>query len=349
MCVKSKRRDIRMIEKKTDGFYIEGLKWFITGGNWGIINYRQNFGATSWFPRTNYPEGNGVFKNKNTVEPQLKAFHDNGITLLRVGLLDDCAAMFDQNCKLIGYNDVFRKDVFTFLELAIQYKIKVEFTLVDFLIAGKGKLVNGLWIRGRHKIIESPGLYIDGFLGRFLREFGNHPALFGFDVINEPEWMISPEDGGKWKNDPRDEMFPLSPIPFVQFQAFVAGCIEKIRQWAPGKFITVGVSCPNIDLVRNFDLDYYALHHYDWMGDLTQNLGKDFEGKPWILEEYPGKNNIGKYLSTVHGLNGAGALVWNLNPGIDSQCYTKPEAQNKLKEIWNFVTVSNIPSPYGNA
>ncbi|MDQ1354900.1 MAG: hypothetical protein QG657_5209 [Acidobacteriota bacterium] len=319
-----------------DGFYVGNNKWFIVGGNWRLIEYRQNFGTTAWFPN-----GNGVSQHPMFIGTKLEWFRQAGITLIRVGLVEDGTTLLNRSGNMVGYNEIFKKDVSKFLELAAQYHVKVEFSLVDFLIAGKEEEVAGVWLKGRREVIEDSKVrqgFIQNFLTPFLQDFGNSPALFGFDIINEPEWIISKDHGGGWEDITDLDDKAETPIPFDQFKSFVTQCTGKIRQLAPGKFVTVGVSCKYIELLNNLNtsLDYNAIHYYPWMGNLTTNLSIAPRDDPWSLEEFPGKGDIYSYFKTVSDNGGAGALMWNLSPEIDDQCYSFEEEAKKLQEIREF-------------
>ena len=322
------------VEIESDGFYIRDNKWFAAGGNWRLIEYRQNFGATAWFPK-----GNGISLHPGYVTTKLEWFRQAGITLVRIGLLDDGTTMFDKDGNVIGYDEIFKSDVSTFLNLAAQNNMKVEFVLVDYLLAGKEEECNEVWLRGRREVIENPqirSVFIQNFLDPFLKKFGNDPVLFGFDVFNEPEWIISKADGGFWE-DVSDENKPETPVSLEQIRNFISECTAKIRQLAPDKSVTVGVSCTNTGLLSNLDLDYTAIHYYPWMGNFEANVANAFGNIPWSLEEFPGKGDVYSYFDNVLKNSGTGALLWNLSPGIDNQCYDFDDEEGKLQEIRSFV------------
>ena len=334
------------IEVRNGSFYLNDQKWFIVGANWRLIEYGQNFGVTAWFP-----SGNGVAKHSNFIRLNLDTARRAGLKLLRVGLLDDGRVMFDQAGQVIGYDETFRQDLRTLLDLAQQAGIKIEFTLLDFLIAGQGHLSDGVWLRGRRNVIVDPALRADfraKFLVPFLHDFGNHPALFGFDLINEPEWLISRAECGGWE-DYKDEPDQPStkaeePVPYETLQAFLAECASDIRQLAPNKLLTVGVSAKFIPLVSNLTiLDYLAPHHYHWMDGLPSYL-PSLKGRTWTLEEFPTKfasgalpGSIREYLDLVFTLRGAGALFWNLTPEIDDKTFSCLERAAQLVEIRHWV------------
>ena len=331
------------ITVRCDGLYLNNEKWFVVGGNFRGLPYGQSFGVTDWFAW-----GNGVSRHPNFVRVNFDYFRRAGIKVIRAELLADGRTMFDNECHVTGYNDMFREDIRTFLNLADQAGIKVEFTLLDFLIAGKIENVEGVWLRGRSGIITNEMLkmeFIDEFLVPFLIEFGDHPALIGFDVINEPEWIISQAEGGDWENVD-DPTKAEDPVPIELLESFIDDCLNTIRTYAPGKLTTVGVSIKFIALVDDFDLDYLALHHYSSMGPLSYYVPLIPAGKPWILEEYPTRNtdmSITEYLSFIFEAGGAGALLWNLSPEIDDFTFTHDERDAVLLELYNWVI--QIPPP----
>jgi hypothetical protein len=73
------------------------------------------------------------------------------------------------------------------------------------------------------------------------------------------------------------------------------------------------------------------------MGNLESNLAMAFGNKPWSLEEFPGKGDIYSYFKTVLENGGAGALLWNLTPEADDQCYLFEDEESKLQETRRFV------------
>jgi len=326
------------VEVKSDGFYLNGAKWFVVGGNWRAIEYGQNFGATAWFPT-----GNGVSKHPGFIRASLADLRRSGVKVLRVGLLDDGRTMFDRDGRVTGYNDTFRTDVKKFLDLVVNAGLRVEFTLVDFLLAGKRENIDDVVVRGRSAVMADEARteeFIDRFLEPFLKEFGHHPAVIGFDIVNEPEWVVAKGDGGGWEDVTDIRTKAITPVPGQEFGSFVRACIETIRAHAPGKLVTVGVSCTHVDLVKGFDIDYYALHHYPWMGDLRDLAPLVPEGKPWVLEEYPTHGSapsISGHLDLVSELGGSGALLWNLSPGIDSATFRYEDRNKVLLEIRTWV------------
>lgn len=326
------------IEVKGDGFYLNNKKWFMIGGNWRIIGYAQNFGVTAWFPT-----GNGISKHPNFVKVSLDYIKQTGIKVVRVGLLEDGRTVFNKDGRVTGYDEIFRRDVRDFLDLVNEANIKVEFTLFDYLIAGKPEEVSRVWLRGRSNVItdeEVKDNFISQFLTPFLNEFEYHPALIGFDVINEPEWVISREDGGGWDDYHDLATKAEEPVSGEAMKIFITDCIETLREYAPTKLITVGTCAKFIPLVMDLDIDYFALHHYPWMYKLRAYLRLQPIGKPWSLEEFPTRAtpiSIPGYLNLTLEAGGTGATLWNLTPQIDKFTFSYSQRDAKLLELRNWV------------
>lgn len=318
------------------------------GGSWRGLEYGQNFGKTKWFP-----SGNGFSRHPNFVRLNLECMRRAGVSLIRVGLLDDGRVLFDKDGHVVGYDEMFRQDVQKLLDLARDTGIQVEFALFDFLVAGKAEEVEGVWVRGRSAVLTDPLLraeFMEKFLVPFLQEFGRHPALGGIDAINEPEWIVSVVDGGAWEDVKADDPTKaVAPIPGATLKSFLRETLATIRQLAPSKPITVGVSAKFLPLVTDLDMDYYALHHYPWMYPLEEYLPLLPPGKPWALEEFPTCKptsnpacapqtlSITAYLDMAWAEGARRALLWNLAPAIDNQTYRCGERDTVYQELRRWV------------
>jgi len=326
------------VDVKPDGFYMDGKRYFLVGGNWQVLEYGQNFGTTAW-----YPGGNGISKHPNFVREKLSSIRRAGIQVLRVGLLTDGRTMFDKIGHVNGYNKVFQEDVRTFLDIVSELNMRVEFTLFDYLIAGRADAADDVWMRGHSEIMTDEALkkeFLDKFLVRFLKEFGQNPTIIGFDIISRPEWMVGKKDGGTCEDMDDWSVKPDSPVPGKFMKSFISDAISTIHIHAPHKLVTVGISSVCIPFVQDLDIDYLAIHHYPWMGDLKEYLPLMSKEKPWVLEEFPtgdSKITVSGYFDMALRYGGTGAMLWNLSPGIDNYTFSHKEQQAKLLELRKWV------------
>ena len=308
---------------------------FIVGANYGLVAYAQNFSSTNWFPN-----GQGVSRRYGFIRTNLEYAVRAGIKLVRVGLLDDGRAVLDQNAHVTNYSDVFTDDVEALLSIAEEIGCRIHFVLIDYQLAGKSDEVDGVYLRGREELLQDATTrkeFITNFLEPFLKKFGSHPALYGIDLINEPEWLISKEEGGGWEN--KDEQSE-NPLPRADLLAYANDCIATIRTYAPTLYITIGVSAPFIELTQNIPIDYYGLHYYTWMGDFSEVLKNIPDEKPWMLEEFPsqtGPLKLTDYLNKSMELGASGALFWNLTPDLDDQTFSYTQRNQILEELRDWV------------
>jgi len=335
-------------------FFLNGKKWFVVGGNWRGLEYGQNFGATLW-----WPWGNGITRHVNYVDCYLQRFQNSGIKVIRVGLVKDGRVILSPDGKVIGYDEIFKQDVKKLLDMAASHDIKVEFTLLDYLIAGKAETVNDVQLRGHGHLITNANVtqhFLEDFLKPFLREFGLHPALMSIDCINEPEWLVSAKEGGGWDEFSDKRLKAPEPIPLDAFRSFVSKSIEVIKAEAPTLLVTIGVSSKYAGLIEGLPVDYYALHHYPHFGDLRQYLKHIPTGMAWVLEEYPTRGTTmshTQHLNLVKELGGNGALLWNLRPDSDEYTFLLSERDAQLIEIRDWMLANRsvtlpgdvVPSP----
>ena len=289
--------------------------WFVVGANWRGLEYAQNFGSTAW-----WPWGNGVTRHVGYFQHYLKLAQSAGLKALRVGLGKDGRVLLSPDGRVVGYDDRFRADVRKLLDLAAAHDIRVEFTLVDFLIAGKAEVVNGVQVRG-HGHIFSDDRVREGFMRHFLepllKDFAGHTAWYATDVINEPEWIVAKKDGGGWEDTADDNLRAPQPVPVADLNSFINQCTRLIKTHAPHMPVTVGVSTKFVGLVSGLPIDYYALHHYPHFGELEPYVKRLPAGKPWVLEEYPTRQTTmgpAEHLNLVQRLGGSGALPGTCGP-----------------------------------
>jgi hypothetical protein len=310
------------ISLKGGAFFLNSKKWFVIGGNWRGLEYGQNWGTPLWWPR-----GNGVLKHINYFKHHLKIFQSAGIKILRVGLVKDGRVALSPAGEVTGYNEAFKADLRKFLDLADSHDMRVELTLVDYLIAGTPQMEKGVQLRGRQRLIADSNLrrrFLEKFLRPFLIDFADHPAWISTDIINESEWLISEKEGGGWDEFSDKKLLPPDPIPLASLHSFITECIKVIKSERPDMLVTVGVSSKYAGLVKGLPVDYYALHHYPNFGDLKQYLKHIPPGIPWILEEYPTADtelSPAEYMNMVKEMGGSGALLWNLRPDSDNYTY----------------------------
>lgn len=197
----------------------------------------------------------------------------------------------------LGVSDAFMTDFGMMLDLAAQYGIGIIPTLWSFDMVKDRTEEYGPFAGVHWRLIADPTYtraYIDRVLIPLVERFDNHPALYAWEIINEPEWMA--KDHGVRKS---------------HIQRFVGMQAAAIHR-AGDKPVTVGSASlrynaePPIGagnwwsdaalLAATGDpdakLDFYQIHVYGWMLEhgwsayaySVEELGLD---KPVMIGEAP--------------------------------------------------------------
>jgi len=143
-------------------------------------------------------------------------------------------------------------DVRAALELAKQNELKLCFSLIDYL-----------WLQDR---TGKPAAHVneqvlqfaagrEAFLQRVLipmfREFREHPALFAWEIANEPEWAIR-----------EFHRQPAAKMHYADFRAFAEEIVQAVHEFA-GVPVTLGsASLAWVRAWSEMGLDFYEAHYY---------------------------------------------------------------------------------------
>jgi hypothetical protein len=264
------------------------------------------------------------------------------------------APEFDSNNGgfVTGFDDRTLPSMADAAQLAAKHNIQLIFTLwsFDMLHADSTPSARGEHAGGHADLIVDPAKrksFIDNALIPMLRfkvpgtdyTLGTHPAIYGWEVINEPEWGI--RESGSVHSEIRQ---PVSLVEMQRFVAEVAGTIHRnsdqtvtvgsaAMKWNADKGLGVVGNWWSDAALTRFDpdgyLDYYQIHYYGWMnGDASYSYSPlrvswaqaGFD-KPVVIGEHPA-NATGTGVSVSQMLAGylnncyAGAWGWSY-AGVD--------------------------------
>ncbi|MHB8063001.1 MAG: glycoside hydrolase family 2 TIM barrel-domain containing protein, partial [Ruminiclostridium sp.] len=205
-------------------------------------------------------------------------------------------------------------------------EIKIYWTITSFDCARADDSVDHDDIIDNPTVLQS---FLDNAMKPILQALGNHQGVLGWDIINEPEWIVNREDNGEPNN--KGESFPLSAM-----RNYIKTTCTYIHQYAnqPVSFGSANMKWlgAQYDLWDGLGLDFYDFHWYDWATPYfnptvtpASSLNLD---KPVIIGEMM-PNTAGSSLSMSHKQvldaiykNGyAGYLLWSWN---DSAFDCKP-------------------------
>jgi hypothetical protein len=273
---------------------------FLAGVNLPWLDYGCDFGANAW-----QPEGGLARPERRArLRPVLARLADQGIRLLRWFWLCDGRA----GLRVSGDGDPegldarVVPDLESSLELAAEHGLQVMPVLLSFDWLGRPQWVDGVQLRGRARMVSDAARrahLVDRVFAPLLERFGRSPAVFAWDLMNEPEWTAR-------------------RVGRAAMRAF----LDELRQAAQARVsqpVTVGLaSVAGLRLVEGLDLDFHQVHWYDSLGRAraphrpVARLGLD---RPLVLGEFPSRASAfatEDLLEAARRAGYAGAFAWSV-------------------------------------
>lgn len=287
---------------------------FFLGVNYPWVNYGQDFGRSPWGAR-----GVSTPQTKAIVADDFARIRESGASVVRWFLFcDGRSGIKVANGVPTGPDELLFADVGAALALAQQHHLRLCFSLIDFL-----------WMQNRPDAPNSPlppnqsilkfaagreALLETVFIPLF-SEFRDHPSLFAWEAVNEPEWAIR-----EFQND------RLAVMHVAEFRPFAAEMAAAAHEFAGSVPVTLGSA--RLLWMRAWSeigLDLLQAHYYpriekDQKGGLDDQLKKlepqDQLGAPLWLGELPAQEPASPEYSVEAALDAckaaglAGAAVW---------------------------------------
>jgi hypothetical protein len=285
---------------------------FVVGVNLPWIRYGGDFGANPWRPQ------GGVSQPdlRATLDATLGRLADRGLALVRWFMLCDARAgiRVDPSGMPLGPDAALLRDLDAALEALASSGVRAMFVLFDYLLLERARLVDGVQTRGRRSWIreaEARARLIEGVVRPVAAHAEGSPALFGWDLINEPEWVT--RGFGAWTSH--------RGVPRETLRGFLGECVSGLRDVTTAP-ITVGLAgSGGLDLVRELGLDFYQVHWYDKVDSpsalATPVSTRGLDAALW-LGEFPTVNSRQSpeaILSAARQAGYAGALAWSYCAG----------------------------------
>jgi hypothetical protein len=286
---------------------------FHLGVNYPWLRYAQDFGQC---PTGQF--GVSVPETKEEVTQDFARIRECGATVVRWFLFGDGRGGFLSENGIPQEPDaVLFQDVAAALDLASRFQLKICFSLMDYLWLQDHGRTDGTSHRRVLQFAAGREAFLQNVLIPLFREFRAHPALFAWEIANEPEWAIR-----------EFHRIPAAKIHVADFRAFATEIVAAVHE-----FSEVPVTLGSARLIwtrawSELGLDFYQAHYYpsaetDAGKDLTAQLMSLAQlDKPLWLGELPARDPKVSGYTLVEALNVCrdaelfGAAVWR---------WTKPE------------------------
>jgi hypothetical protein len=281
---------------------------FHLGVNYPWASYGEDFGRN--------PSGHRGISHaevNSTISKEFARIRDCGASVVRWFLFADGRGGFLSEKDIPQRPDEFLfRDANSALELALRFDLKICFSLIDYLWlqdpTGKSAV-------HPHQKVMQFAAGREAFLHRVLipmfREFREHPALFAWEIANEPEWAIR-EFHHK----------PTARMHFADFRAFAEEVAQAVHEFAA---VPVTLGSARLDWLRAWNelgLDFYQAHYYPAQdAQPNSSLAKQLASlsqldKPLWLGELPARDattpdySVERSLSDCREAGLLGAAIW---------------------------------------
>ncbi len=272
---------------------------FLIGANIPWLRYGGDFGANAW-----RPEGGIAHPGERAqLDAAFARLASSGVHWVRWFLLCDGRAgiRFSQEGQPQGLDDFLLRDVDAALAIAERHGVRIMFVLLDFLWCDAASALRGVQMGGRAPLLETAArrqALLDVVFRPVLERYGHEPAIFAWDIINEPEW--------------------IKTLTLDSLDAFLNETISLIRS-STSHPVTVGSAGLRWrDRYAGLGLDFYQVHWYDSLKHQpsletpVSQLGFD---RPVLLGEFPTKGSRrtpGDIVATARAAGYAGAFYWSV-------------------------------------
>ena len=228
---------------------------FFLAVNYPWLSYGSDFGRSPWGH-----SGVSGEETRKVVAADFAKIRSSGAKVVRWFLLCDgrSGIRYDQGIPA-GPDDLLFSDVGGALEIAAGSELKICFSLLDFLWLESPEGKSGSSdpppdLPGRNALQFAGGR--EALLQRVLiplfREFRSHPALFSWEIVNEPEWAI-----------PEFQRSPKAGLNLADARAFFAEIAQAIHEESGGVPATLGSA--RLQWLRawsEIELDLLQAHYY---------------------------------------------------------------------------------------
>jgi hypothetical protein len=272
---------------------------FLIGANLPWFHYGIDFGGNAWRPEG----GIGQPAERAQLDRTFAELAGSGVQCLRWFLLCDGRAgiRFSEGGRPLGLDEHMLRDVDAALDLAQRHHVKIIFVLLDFLVCDVARAVRGVQMGGRAHLVEEAThrhALLNVVFRPLFERYGHEPAIFAWDIINEPEW--------------------IQTVALADMDQFLTESIALVRS-STSQLVTVGSAGVRWrDRYSALQLDFYQVHWYDSLKHQpsletpVSQLGFD---RPVLLGEFPtrgSRRTPENIVATARAAGYSGAFYWSV-------------------------------------
>lgn len=289
---------------------------FSLGVNYPWRKYAQDFGCTNG-------EHQGISRADalESVGREFAQIREAGATIVRWFVFGDGRGGFLAENGIAQKADEFLiADVAAALRLAESHRLKLCLSLIDHLWLQDhgGKRPSHAHEHALH-FAAGREAFLQNVLISLFTEFRGHPALFAWEIANEPEWAIREFHSGA-----------EAKLHFADFRAYAGEIARAVHEYGKSAVTLGSARLLWVRAWTELGLDYYQAHYYPaGERDTRRNLAQQLEAlepldRPLWLGEIPARDPSDPRYSLPHALEICqsaglcGAAIWR---------WTQPEAE----------------------
>jgi hypothetical protein len=278
------------------------------------IAYGCDVGSSAWHPAG----GLATPEARAALEKDLRGLAADGFRVVRWFLLCDgrSGVHFALDGTPLGVDDRVVPDMESALDVAGRVGVQLLPVLLDFHWCRPSRVTGGVQLGGHRDTLADHSkrrALFDTVMGPLLAKFGREPAIWAWDLMNEPEWVTL--GLGTWN--------PFSGVEQADMHAFLKDA-RALAHAETAHPVTVGsASAAWLPLVADIGLDFFSPHWYDRLerrAPLSTHVSALGLDRPVVLGELPtrGSAHEADALIAITRASGyAGAFLWSVR-GSDS-------------------------------
>jgi len=290
-------------------------KRFHYGVNYAWASFGSDFGGGR----------NGVAMQRAARLTSLQDMQANGVDVIRWWVFPNFQAggvAFDASGAPTGFASSTTTDIAAALDIAAQASVHIQFTLFSF-DNFKTATTSSPNAHNLAPIISDAtkrAALMQNVVTAFANEVAksaNKDRAISWDVINEPEWAVSGNDGVDMAFTPQTT---VTTVTYDVMKTFITEAAAALHA-ASNRPVTVGNAAIKWAKAWAGIGDFYTFHMYDWVNmsfPYDRSLAQyGVTDKPVVLGEFPIQGLTGVSYATLVGkifdLGYAGAMAWAFN------------------------------------